>query len=456
MDSPYYDHRALEELVQHVPMDVASHVLREIDECSDLLIDVDDKQSHRASEAPNVEKTVRERVEQLLHYLAQEEQKVEESGDVYEVSSAAESPGDASNGEEQKRKSRFSFFESKSKRTSSVDNVAAAAAAHPMPSALGIKLVAIAIQNSLLYKSCIGRATRVTGSDGEEAQRHINLAAINVDDKGRTIRSGAHTFTEEQIAIHQEVEEELKKEGVLPIQDVHKFSDADLISRFLIEGKWKKKHAIKELKGYKQWRAEKGIDRIFEHEFAQANMAEEWFHGKARNGLPCYYFHPVPEDGDKMFKKVGKEKAIMWHVAVAEVGRYIQTRTGKDRGVAVVDLSSVGISAVRYTEVMKILGEWSNVDQHYMPENLAAIYAINTPRSISVVWKVLSVMLDETIKSKIKFLKSTDELHEYVAPDQIPKRFGGTSKEDPLSMAEILQDLKGDRHRVNARFRPEM
>jgi len=70
-------------------------------------------------------------------------------------------------------------------------------------------------------------------------------------------------------------------------------------------------------------------------------------------------------------------------------------------------------------------------DEQFMyPESLYRLLVVNCPPSFMMLWKVVSTVLDPKVLEKIKILGTDflDEMLKDIAIDQIPQRYGGSSK----------------------------
>ena len=47
-----------------------------------------------------------------------------------------------------------------------------------------------------------------------------------------------------------------------------------------------------------------------------------------------------------------------------------------------------------------------------------------------IVWMFIRKLLDQRTADKVKFVHSLEELHQYIAPDQLYEKYGGTRKEE--------------------------
>ena len=56
------------------------------------------------------------------------------------------------------------------------------------------------------------------------------------------------------------------------------------------------------------------------------------------------------------------------------------------------------------------------------------MYIVNIPLIFGAMWKVASMIIDDRVKAKIRFLKKSElgQLYEFIDRDQLPKSLGGT------------------------------
>ena len=256
-------------------------------------------------------------------------------------------------------------------------------------------------------------------------------------------RSGPHSLSAEQREIHAKVRADLLQKGILPIEDRHKISDDDLLFRFLIAKQWKVDVAVKGLSDYVQWRRDLGVETCFFRNtpfHSDITTATTGYCGYDKEGFPLYYDRPNPEQILQMLKTQPREILIQWHLVVAELGRGLQKKCGKDRFVAVLDLQHIGIGIVKNPSVMKLMKEFAHIDQHCYPENMKVMCFINAPRSFSWTWKLVSGLLEERVKKKIKFLGKLQDLEEYVSIDNVPEEFGGRLKGGLRSIPSMIEE----------------
>jgi hypothetical protein len=69
------------------------------------------------------------------------------------------------------------------------------------------------------------------------------------------------------------------------------------------------------------------------------------------------------------------------------------------------------------------------------PEQLEYGVLYGAPRLFDVVWMFIRQLLDQKTADKVRFVHSNEELHKYIAPDQLTAKYGGTRAEEwPLTI----------------------
>lgn len=64
--------------------------------------------------------------------------------------------------------------------------------------------------------------------------------------------------------------------------------------------------------------------------------------------------------------------------------------------------------------------------QNFYPERLGALYIVNYPMVINMLWKMIKPWLDQRTSDKIQFV-DTKRVKQFFEPKFLPKRYGGTS-----------------------------
>lgn len=92
----------------------------------------------------------------------------------------------------------------------------------------------------------------------------------------------------------------------------------------------------------------------------------------------------------------------------------------------IMDMKGVGIS--RAPQVYSYIKQASAMSQNYYPERLGRFYLLNAPWGFATVWSIIKGWLDPVTVAKIHILGGSyqKELFQQVAPENLPKEFGGT------------------------------
>ena len=63
-----------------------------------------------------------------------------------------------------------------------------------------------------------------------------------------------------------------------------------------------------------------------------------------------------------------------------------------------------------------------------LQELMTRMFIVNIPLIFGAVWRVASMIIDDRVKAKIRFLKKSElgQLHEFIDKDQLPTSLGGT------------------------------
>jgi hypothetical protein len=241
-------------------------------------------------------------------------------------------------------------------------------------------------------------------------------------------RSGPHEILEAQQALNRLVHEELA--DIMPISDIHKISDADLIYRFLIAQRWHTQKAADALRDYAEWRATNNLNGILWETFppeAVAMMPK--FHGTDRFGSPIFYDRPSPTVVGQLLATVPREVLVRAHLAMMEQGRRLCKAMNVDRVSSILDLSLLSMSIVTNPSAVGLLKQFSHMDQTYYPENMRTMLLQNAGWTFSSLYRVIRPLLDVRVQKKIQIMRTGSDLAEdmstWVDLEQVPLDYGG-------------------------------
>eukprot|EP00672_Neobodo_designis_P000350 CAMPEP_0174882762 /NCGR_PEP_ID=MMETSP1114-20130205/84927_1 /TAXON_ID=312471 /ORGANISM="Neobodo designis, Strain CCAP 1951/1" /LENGTH=489 /DNA_ID=CAMNT_0016118163 /DNA_START=45 /DNA_END=1510 /DNA_ORIENTATION=+ len=249
----------------------------------------------------------------------------------------------------------------------------------------------------------------------------------------RMTASGPHELDDSHRALNRAVYAEVQ--DVLPIDDIHKINDCDLIYRFLIAQRWHPQKAADALREYIEWREEMRLNEVLWEDFPpEVDAIAPRFHGTDRFGFPVFYDRPSPATVGKLLATVPRETLLRAHFAMMEQGRRLCKAMGRDRVTSVLDLALLNMSIVTNPSAVGLLKEFSHLDQKYYPENMRTMMLQNAGWTFGTLYKVIRPMLDERVQKKIQIMGTGDKLAETMTPwidmDDVLEDFGGNSKYD--------------------------
>ena len=98
-----------------------------------------------------------------------------------------------------------------------------------------------------------------------------------------------------------------------------------------------------------------------------------------------------------------------------------------DKSVNIVDLSNVGLR--KFWNLRSLLGTASSMATAHYPETVERIFVVGAPYFFPTIWSFITRWFDPATTKKICVLsasEATEKLMEFIAPEDLPKRFGGT------------------------------
>ena len=97
-----------------------------------------------------------------------------------------------------------------------------------------------------------------------------------------------------------------------------------------------------------------------------------------------------------------------------------------DKTVNIVDLSNVGLR--KFWNLRSVLQTASSMATAHYPETVERIFVVGAPYFFPTVWNLVTRWFDPATTKKIFVLsasEATKTLTEFIAPENLPKRFGG-------------------------------
>lgn len=166
-----------------------------------------------------------------------------------------------------------------------------------------------------------------------------------------------------------------------------------------------------------EWRASLGAD-LREAAWEEIGKGKFYQRGQALNGSPVCWWETAKNDPKVRDQETMLKAAMFWCIHIEQVLDAKGPEANRsfifviDRVHNVLDLSFL-LAAVP-------------VLQENFPERLSAIYVAPSSFALRAIWGMVQPLLNKETRALVKFVGTCHELQQYIAPDQLPTRMGGT------------------------------
>ncbi len=143
---------------------------------------------------------------------------------------------------------------------------------------------------------------------------HADRSGVDIynEDLANIKHSGPHEVGDEQKALNRQVFNQCR--DIMPIDDIHKISDADLIYRFLIARKWNVADVVKNLHEYVEFRQKENLNNVLWEDFPEEVLQLRCkFQGFDKFGHPVFYDCPEPKLIGVLLQKLPREVLLHAH-----------------------------------------------------------------------------------------------------------------------------------------------
>jgi len=203
--------------------------------------------------------------------------------------------------------------------------------------------------------------------------------------------------------------------------------------KFLRARDFKVKDAFTMLKNTVLWRKEFGIDALLEEDLGTDLDKVVFMNGFDKEGHPiCYNVYGEFQNKELYQKTFSDDKFLRWRIQFLE--KSIRQLDFSPGGICtIVQVNDLKNSPGPFKkELRQATNKLISILQDNYPEFVAKQIFINVPWWYIAYNRVLSAFLTQRTKSKFVFAgssKSAETLFKYIAPEQVPVRFGGLIKE---------------------------
>ena len=254
--------------------------------------------------------------------------------------------------------------------------------------------------------------------------------------------------------------DKLAGEGALALLHPHMVvaaeSESFYLLRFLRARKLNVDAAHEMVMKNHEWRTEEKISELADKDARDVLGCEVeaiwpylpcWMQGEARNGQPVIY----KEWGNFKYKEISIHTTtpdfVRYHVWMNEMGSRALGRQSLKHGRRIDKFTCIFSAKGWQPFLMKhgampFVKEVTAIDQTHYPERLAAIYIINAPRLITMVWSVVRRWLDPVTREKVHILKAEKNwrplIEAIVDNENLPDIYGGTAPVEKPTGKPIL------------------
>lgn len=291
------------------------------------------------------------------------------------------------------------------------------------------------------------------GTEKSSSDMATRLSALSPEDQALVKKFGVTWAEEEELV--REFRQQLLAAGPLP-----ELMDHIYLRRFLRARQHQLPKALAMARDHLEWRRGNGVDAILEtfhfHERgAFFQCYPDGYFCTDRCGRPIFLSQPGKIDTEELWKFTELERCIKYHIQVQE--RYIKhylpaasIASGRvqHQSLVIIDMDGVGVSTLT-GEVRKILATVMALDQDNYPELMYKTLILNAPTSFRVLWAMVRQLMDERTQAKFEVLPADfqEALQQYVAPENLMQKYGGTHSaslldepgpwKDPAVQAEV-------------------
>jgi len=221
--------------------------------------------------------------------------------------------------------------------------------------------------------------------------------------------------------------------GLLGSQLNPSIHDGPLLLRFLRARQLDPTKATEMIKARFEWETQFNPKEItLDQIHSEVVKKKGYFHCRDKENRPCFValvgrHNPKDSDVQVMLKML---------VFVLEKAAELAP-PGVEKFCTIFDCSGFGINQMDWPFVKDAI----QILQNFYPERLGALYVVNYPMIINMLWKMIKPWLDNRTSEKIQFVDNKT-VRKYFDPERLPKRFGGLSKYEEQDFELGLETLE--------------
>eukprot|EP00906_Rhabdomonas_costata_P029200 RCo041227 len=190
-----------------------------------------------------------------------------------------------------------------------------------------------------------------------------------------------------------------------------------------------------------QWRKTNGADTVLSGPAPDPRMVQAHPHGFlgfGRNGCPVFIERTGKSALPLLLPHLSSDAVMHWKVYFQEQLQRLMREAHTEQCIAVMDMDGLSLKQAtkQALDFYKLTGA---VDEANYPEELNCVFVINASTIFTTLWKVVKHFFDEGVRSKVRILGRdyAAELHQAIAPEELPPFLGGTRQECPAWCGEL-------------------
>ncbi|KAJ1891910.1 phosphatidylinositol transfer protein csr1 [Kickxella alabastrina] len=194
-----------------------------------------------------------------------------------------------------------------------------------------------------------------------------------------------------------------------------------LLLRFLRARKWQVDDALAMFLSCLKWRIDEQVNWLVWRGEAELNLAlmrrgMGVVHKTDRLGQPVLHIPvrlniPSAQPGEQM---------VEYTLYLMEVARIV-LHPPAEKVCLLFDTTDMSLANMDWTFFRTFL----HYLEHYYPECLGLVLIYNASWVFNGLWKLIRPLLDPVVAGKVHFVASAKDLQQFIAPESLPKEFGG-------------------------------
>lgn len=194
-----------------------------------------------------------------------------------------------------------------------------------------------------------------------------------------------------------------------------------LLLRWLRSRHWNIQSTINQIIETLKWRREWNVQKLVANGEKDINQEEirtgkTYFMGHDRLGRPVCCIHPK-EHVKGQFPEEDSERLTVFCV---ETYRKI-LKSPIESVTVIFDMADCEMKNMDFHQVKFLI----HLLENYYPDSLAVILILNFPWVLERCWRLIKSWLNSSVQKKVRFIRTADELSEFIDLSVLPKRLYG-------------------------------